>query len=57
MSLPPQVQTHIDQIVQLLGLQALRPESMTIHFDHEGIAQVVKPQLTFKRKALDGRSK
>lgn len=50
MSLPPQAQTLVDQLVNLLGLQALRPESLEIHFDRQGIVQAVKPQLNFKRQ-------
>lgn len=49
MSLPPQVQTLVDQIVQHLGLQALRPSGIEINLDGEGIVQDVKPKLTFRR--------
>lgn len=55
-SLPPAVQTRVDEIIQLLGLQALRPESLTIHFDKQGLAQDVKPVLSFRREkgTVDG---
>jgi hypothetical protein len=49
-SLPPAAQTLIDQLVQVLGMQALPIESLEIHFDKERIAQTVKPQLSFRRK-------
>jgi hypothetical protein len=40
---------HVDQIVQLLGLQAIRPSALEINMDREGVVQDVKPQLVFKR--------
>lgn len=39
----------VDQIVQHLGLQALRPSGIEINLDGEGIVQDVKPKLTFRR--------
>lgn len=49
MALPPQVQTLADQMIQVLGLQALRPESIEIHFDPHGLVRVVRPRLAFHR--------
>lgn len=54
MSLPPQVQTLVDQIVQQLGLQALKPSALEINLDREGIVQDVKPVLMFKRAKEKG---
>lgn len=57
MSLPPAVQTLVDQLIQQLGLHAMRPESLSIHFDREGVVQAVKPQLSYRRvNALDKRT-
>jgi hypothetical protein len=56
MNFPPAVQTRVDEIIQLLGLQALRPESLSIHLDRQGIVQAVKPQLAFRRE-LDAAGK
>ncbi len=50
MSLPPQAQTLVDQLVQVLGLQALPLESLQIHFDKDRVAQAVKPQLNYRRE-------
>jgi hypothetical protein len=52
-TIPPAVQTRIDEIIQLLGLQALPLESLSIHFDQERLAQAVKPQLSFRREKRD----
>jgi hypothetical protein len=49
MSLPPAVQTRVDEIIMLLGLQALPIESLEIHFDKDRVAQTVKPQLNYRR--------
>jgi hypothetical protein len=49
-SLPPAAQTLIDQLVHVLGMQALPLESLAIHFDKDHVAQSVKPQLNFRRK-------
>lgn len=49
MTLPASVQMHVDQIVQLLGLQAIRPSAIEINMDREGIVQDVKPLIVFKR--------
>lgn len=57
MTLTPQVQTLVDQLVQQLGLQATRPESLEIHFDKDGVVQQVKPRLNFRRNVLDGERK
>jgi len=48
-TLTPQVQTLVDQIVQQLGLQGVRPSSLEINLDRDGIVQDVKPKLTFRR--------
>lgn len=54
MSLPPRIQTLVDQIVQELNMQACRPSAMRIDFDDHGLVQKVTPELTFRRKkALD----
>ena len=50
MILPPTAQTLVDQLVQVLGLQTIRPECIEIHLDGQGIAQAVKPVLSFRRK-------
>lgn len=52
-TLPASVQMHVDQIVQLLGLQATRPSALEINLDREGIVQDVKPKLVFKRATID----
>lgn len=48
MSLPPAIQMHVDQIVQLLGLQAIRPTELRIAMDDRGIVQLVTPELKFR---------
>lgn len=48
MSLPPRVQRIVDELVQELKLQALRPASITINMDNAGIVQDVKPELVFR---------
>lgn len=56
MSLPPAVQMHVEQILQLLALQSVRPESIEIHFDRDGVVQTIKPRLSFQRgKQADRR--
>ena len=50
MILPPAAQPLIAQLVQVLGLEVLRPECVEIHLDQQGIAQAVKPILSFRRK-------
>lgn len=48
----------VDQIIQQLGLHAIRPESLEIHFDRDGVVQQIKPCLSFRRtKAVDGAAK
>ncbi len=56
MSLPPSVQTLVSQIVTELGLQALKPSSLEINMDRDGIVQDVKPRLIY-RKAVDRHQK
>lgn len=50
MTLTPQVQTLVDQLVQQLGLQGFRPSGIEIHLDTEGIVQHVKPMLVYRRE-------
>ena len=50
MTLSPQVQTLVDQIVQQLGLQAHRPIGLDIDMDDCGIVQRVEPRLRFTAK-------
>lgn len=53
MSLPPQVQSLVDQIVQQLGMQACRPTAIRIDMDHAGIVQKVTPEMTFRLDKRD----
>ena len=53
MSLPPQVQTLVDQIVQTLGMQACRPSGIRIDMDNQGIVQKVTPEVTFRLDKRD----
>lgn len=56
MTLPPQVQTLVDQIVQAIGLHATRPSALEINLDAQGIVQDVKPKLVYRRgKMSDSR--
>ena len=50
MTLPANAQPLIAQLVQILGLQTLKPEALTIHFDRDGVAQAVKPVISFQRE-------
>ncbi len=50
MTLPVSVQTLVSQIVQELGLQALRPSSLEINLSKDGLVQDVKPVLRFTRE-------
>jgi hypothetical protein len=50
MSLPPQAEALVCQLVQALGLQSLPLEFLEIHFDKDGVAQKVKPKLTYERR-------
>jgi len=53
-TLPAQVQVLVDQIVQSMGLQAIRPSSLEINLDGDGIVQDVKPRLVYRRqKGID----
>jgi len=52
-SLPPQVQTLVDQIVQTLGMQACRPSGIRIDMDNQGIVQKVTPEVTFRLDKRD----
>lgn len=53
MSLPPRVQTLVDQIVQELQLQALKPSALEINLDRDGVVQDVKPKLVYRRRKTD----
>lgn len=58
MTLPPQVQTLVDQMRQEMGWQAWPVQCIEIHLDREGIAQDVKPTLSYRReKDVDRRTK
>lgn len=52
-SLPPRVQTLVDQIVQELNLQALRPSALEINMDGDGVVQDVKPKIIYRRRKDD----
>ena len=51
MTLPASAHPLIAQLVQVLGLQTCKPESLTVHFDKDGVAQAVKPVLNYRREA------
>lgn len=53
MMLPPAVQTLVDQMIQVLGLQAQRPVSLELHFDRDGIVQDLKSTLSYRREKKD----
>ena len=53
MTLSPQVQSLVDQLVQVMGLQALRPSGIEINMDGDGIVQDVKPRLIYRRRKDD----
>ena len=53
MTLPPEAQPIIDQLLRVLGLRQFRPEMLEVHFDRDGIAQDVKPTLGFRRRKTD----
>lgn len=53
MTLPPEAQPIIDQLVKVLGLMGFHTEKLEVHFDRDGIAQDVKPTLGFKRRKTD----
>ena len=53
MILPPAVQVHVAQIIQLLGMQAMPLESLEIHLDRDKVAQSIKPQLNFRPMKTD----
>ena len=57
MSLPPQVQTLVDQIVQTLGMQACRPSGIRIDLDNQGIVQKVTPEVTFRLDKRDSEAR
>lgn len=58
MNLPPEVQTLVDQMRQAMGWQAWPVQSIEIHLDRDGLAQDVKPTLSYRRaKVLDGAKK
>lgn len=57
MTLSDKVQTLVDQMVQELGMQSMRPSGLRIAFDDQGIVQCVTPEVTFrKQKVLDRRT-
>lgn len=49
MTLTARAESLVHQLVIELGMQALKPESMEIHFDKAGTPQKVKPRLNFER--------
>jgi len=53
MSLPPAAEALVAQLVQALGLQALPLEFLEVHFDKDGVAQKVKPKLSFERRKTE----
>lgn len=57
MSLPPQVQSLVDQLVNVLGMQACRPSGIRIALDDHGMVQVVTPEVSFRaQKVVDRRA-
>jgi hypothetical protein len=55
-SLPPRIQSLVDQMIQELGMQACRPSGIKIALDDRGIVQVVSPEVTFRaQKPVDRR--
>lgn len=59
MNLPPRAQTIVDELIQLLGLQALKPIGFDIDIDGDnGMVQRIEPRLRFKvKKSVDERKK
>lgn len=56
MSLPPGVQTLVDQIVKTLGFPSgMQPIGLDIDMDEKGLVQRVEPRLRFRlgEKAVD----
>lgn len=54
----PQAQSLVDQLIQALGLQACRVQSLEIHLDRERLVQTVNPTLRIERvKSLDKAEK
>jgi hypothetical protein len=49
-SLPPQVQSLVDQMIQALGMQACRPTAIRIAMDNDGVVQVVTPEISYRRQ-------
>ena len=57
MTLPAQVQTLVDQIVQVCGWQAHQPIGLDISMDDKGVVHRVEPRIALKReKSLDNGS-
>lgn len=50
MSLPPQVQTLVDQIVSVMGLHPFHVSGLEINMDREGLVQDVKPKIIYRRE-------
>lgn len=50
MSLPPEVQEHVDKIRELLGVPACQ---LQIDIDRDGVVQDVKSMQSFKRRKAD----
>lgn len=48
-TLPPQIQTLVDQMVRAMGLHATQPASIEINMDRDGIVQDVKPKLVYRK--------
>jgi hypothetical protein len=56
-SLPPQVQSLVDQMIQVMGLQACRPSSIRIAIDDHGNVQLVTPEISYRaQKPIDRRT-
>jgi hypothetical protein len=51
MSLPPQAETLINQLLTVMGHQSGSVESMAIHFDKQGLVAAIKPTLVYQRQA------
>ena len=53
MTLSARAESLVHQLVIELGIQALKPESLGIHFDKAGTPQQVKPRLSFERRKAE----
>lgn len=52
MTLSPKMQSLVDQLVQELGLQGMRPSGIEIHLDNDGFAMRISPMLVYRRERI-----